>query len=97
MTIEDPNAGPSDPDPQPPSTRGLGAVLVFDEHPNPVAVVDPNGGNRYNFPVTVTTGPRGGQGEPGDQNVLVLPFGQTTPPSDTPNGTILYRLLEDPT
>lgn len=72
--------------------RGDGGVLVFDDHPVPVAIVDPNGVDRYNFPVTVTTGPRGPKG---DENVLVLEFGETEPPEGTPNGTIVYRLLEE--
>ncbi len=75
-----------------------GAVLVFDDLPNPVAVLDPNGNDRYNFPVTATSGPRGAQGEPGDENVMVLEPGEELDP-DTPVGPsgykIIYRLLEE--
>lgn len=69
-------------------------VIVFDGSPDPVAATDPN--PAYGLPLTVTTGRAGAQGEPGDQNVLVLQPDENTPPDGTPDGTIIYRLLEAP-
>lgn len=68
-------------------------VIVFDSRPEPVAAVEGNAA--YGFPLTVTTGRRGPAGPQGDENVLVLEIGETEPPEDTPDGTIIYRLLEE--
>lgn len=78
-------------------TQHPSPVIVFDGRPEPVAADNPM--PAYGLPLTVTTGRSGSQGvpgEPGDQNVVVLPYGQTEPDPDTPDGTVVYLLLEDP-
>lgn len=71
-------------------------VLVFDDTENVYSVVDPN--RTAVGILTARTGRPGGQGPPGDENVLVLEPGEELDP-DTPVGPsgykIIYRLLEE--
>lgn len=70
-----------------------GTVIVFDDHPDPVSTIDPNGSDRYNFPVTVTTGPRGIEGPTGP----IGPMGPTGPVGDVndPDMPDLTTLFEN--
>lgn len=81
-------------------------VLIFDDEPVPAFTADPNGADRFNFPVGMTTGPAGDSaykiaqrhGFPGTEDewllslkgVLVLDVGEDLP-TGTPIGTIVYR------